>query len=463
MQYSTKIIQRLSYFFLIIFFISCSNGYSVVKKTNTNKTTSSDKKTTIPAIKIQNTAKTTIPATKIQSTAKTTIPATKIQNTAKKIIPLPPKTIGNVQYGKHWLDMSLKTQAELSQIVEQRFLDNNIIWESADSTIATVNEKGTVSAIKTGVTFIKILSPSRNLKTQIQINVYTDSERGGGFLAEDVSRETGWFDVNKKYRAHLDKNLCWAATDSNIIDWWQSGLDDATLTHIGAPHGQDLPTGNPNKFQSRVFQYFAEYSRDNPHHIDKGLNWYFTNGFTIPLPEDPARRQKTDERKALYSQYFGNETRVAKRYDKGREWHTRNEFDAIVRDAFSQGYVMGLEWSGNGSAHAITCWGYELANSDPERRPINDLADFYRVKDEHINSRNGNKIITHLYMTDSDDAKPDNQFEVPLRASQSDSLFRAVLAQVGGELKIGTGGRSFKTIDAIVVLQLRRGELSFNP
>lgn len=66
-------------------------------------------------------------------------------------------------------------------------------------------------------------------------------------------------------------------------------------------------------------------------------------------------------------------------------------------------------------------------------------------------------------MTDSDDAKPDNQFGVPLRASQSDSLFRAVLAQVGGELKIGTGGRSFKTIDAIVVLQLRRGELSFNP
>lgn len=95
MQYSTKIIQRLSYFFLIIFFISCSNGYSVVKKTNTNKTTSSDKKTTIPA--------------------------TKIQSTAKKIIPLPPKIIGNVQYGKHWLDMSLKTQAELSQIVEQRF------------------------------------------------------------------------------------------------------------------------------------------------------------------------------------------------------------------------------------------------------------------------------------------------------------------------------------------------------
>ena len=41
-------------------------------------------------------------------------------------------------------------------------------------------------------------------------------------FVEGVSREQGWYDVNKVGKGENgDINMCWAASAANIIEWWQ--------------------------------------------------------------------------------------------------------------------------------------------------------------------------------------------------------------------------------------------------
>ncbi|ELP87078.1 hypothetical protein EIN_028730 [Entamoeba invadens IP1] len=59
----------------------------------------------------------------------------------------------------------------------------------------------------------------------------------------------------------------------------------------------------------------------------------------------------------------------------------------------------------NGGGHAITMWGYELGDYD-----MVDAEECYtmnqenlKVKEEDLNSKRGDYMITYFYITDSDD------------------------------------------------------------
>ena len=49
--------------------------------------------------------------------------------------------------------------------------------------------------------------------------------------AEGVSKESGWFDTNK-YWDGTDWNLCWVASASNIVGWWNARSQVTGLTGI---------------------------------------------------------------------------------------------------------------------------------------------------------------------------------------------------------------------------------------
>lgn len=52
------------------------------------------------------------------------------------------------------------------------------------------------------------------------------------------STATGWFDANKLWKVADDSYMCWAATSSNLIAWWQS--QNPTWQEEGEPWGEML-------------------------------------------------------------------------------------------------------------------------------------------------------------------------------------------------------------------------------
>lgn len=55
--------------------------------------------------------------------------------------------------------------------------------------------------------------------------------RTGSYWTEGVSIETGWYDAEKnQIEDDMDDNMCYAASASNIIAWWQNGKVGSTLS-----------------------------------------------------------------------------------------------------------------------------------------------------------------------------------------------------------------------------------------
>lgn len=57
----------------------------------------------------------------------------------------------------------------------------------------------------------------------------------GEIWTQGVDAETGWYDVNKDFDG-VDDELCWAASSSNMLAWWQDRNAELALAS-GAPQG----------------------------------------------------------------------------------------------------------------------------------------------------------------------------------------------------------------------------------
>lgn len=57
--------------------------------------------------------------------------------------------------------------------------------------------------------------------------------RTGSYWTEGGSIETGWYDAEKnQIEDDMDDNMCYAASASNIIAWWQNGKVGSTLSSL---------------------------------------------------------------------------------------------------------------------------------------------------------------------------------------------------------------------------------------
>ena len=117
------------------------------------------------------------------------------------------------------------------------------------------------------------------MSTEITITAEEFTTTGTSkIFAEGVTLTSGWYDVNKLKNGGGDINMCWAASASNIIQWWQDRYVEA---------GNTLPstavTVPVTKTYTEVYKYnlaLMELYRDlwwngKCGSTDHGVIWYF--------------------------------------------------------------------------------------------------------------------------------------------------------------------------------------------
>ena len=208
-------------------------------------------------------------------------------------------------------------------------------------------------------------------------------------FAEGVTLTSGWYDVNKKSTTNssgADAMMCWAASSSNIIQWFQDRY---------VADGNTLPAGCPNGTSSK-YDYelqIMDVYRDNWDNLargnwtDGGVIWYFegrdvyeTNSKeSCAHPRSGTGGYFKSQWSSIYANMF--------KYENGWAWYTGEpytyateinnynwrgssvadplmKFSEYIISAFEHGMSsMAVAMSSNfNGAHAVTIWGYEMDN-----------------------------------------------------------------------------------------------------
>lgn len=192
--------------------------------------------------------------------------------------------------------------------------------------------------------------------------------------APGVSQSSGWVDYNKD-RGQAPRNddslMCWAASSSNIITWWQNQQNGT------------MPDSIPTASSWDVFRTITTDSGSNPRFA---LGWYVNGSGGNTWTWDESNSTQYQSGGFLQSVYCTADNPV---YIANRNTSASNTYAqaAALVGALDSGYAMTLEvgiagTTGNvPSSHAITLWGLD-----------------------YTTDKDGNISITGAYITDSDDS-----------------------------------------------------------
>ena len=192
--------------------------------------------------------------------------------------------------------------------------------------------------------------------------------------APGVTLDGGWVDYNKnrgQAPGNDDSLMCWAASSSNIITWWQN-QQNGTMP-------DSIPTASPWD----VFRTITTDSGSNPRFA---LGWYVNGSGGNTWTWDESHSTQYQSGGFLQSVYCTADNPV---YIANRNTSASNTYAqaAALVGALDSGYAMTLEvgiagTTGNvPSSHAITLWGLD-----------------------YTTDKDGNISITGAYITDSDDS-----------------------------------------------------------
>ena len=196
-------------------------------------------------------------------------------------------------------------------------------------------------------------------------------------FAEGVSQSSGWYDVNKKSTTTnpgADAMMCWAASSSNIIQWFQDRYTTA---------GNTLPLGCPNGTSSK-YNYelqIMDVYRDNWDNLargnwtDGGVVWYFEGKDVYSTMSIDSRAYPKSGTggyfKSVWSNIYpskmhqqsgGSYAIAINCYNWLYESNPLAAFSNYIVEAFKYGMSsMAVAISSNFSGgHAVTIWGYEI-------------------------------------------------------------------------------------------------------
>lgn len=206
----------------------------------------------------------------------------------------------------------------------------------------------------------------------------------GLLFAEGVSLESGWYDLNKSWGKggfSYDSRLCWAATCTNMIQWWQDRyVADGGVLQAGTPNGFTPGRENETMRQLAVFEKFAKVFPNEGNNALTGLAWYFPTFLPYLFPTNEP-----------FMQY-----KIVKELDCEYKQKSLKEFSDFVINGFKQRGVFFLATSTGTGSHARTVWGCKY-------NPVTGIIDI-------------------LYLTDSDDDKVIMWLDVPL--TQTDGVLK---------------------------------------
>ena len=235
-------------------------------------------------------------------------------------------------------------------------------------------------------------------------------------FAEGVTLSSGWYDVNKKGQGdNGDMNMCWAATSSNMIQWFQDRYKAAGKTlPEGATDGPGVTTyTNYGPYELELMNVFhSEWDNSRGGHMQEAIPWYFegklnggeyASAGSQAVPKTAGGYWKSIWDSEVYPNiYHGYENVIVPGvagldlkdlyitiFNNYYLWGNGTSYLGVERLAkFSElivesfkyglaGLTVNLGANLNAISHAVTLWGYEIDNSTG--------------------------LVTRLWITDSDD------------------------------------------------------------
>lgn len=216
-------------------------------------------------------------------------------------------------------------------------------------------------------------------------------------FAEGVSPTSGWYDVNKKGTGvNGDINMCWAASASNIIQWWQ---DRYVAKGNALPSGAITGAGSTGIYSDLSFSYqlalmdlfHQGWDNSNGGSVSQAVTWYFEgrdimNEMSVEYTARPLSGYSGGYFKDIWnSQILPNTYHeyeyvviqdvieyndlISQEFLGYSTWQTSDNclktFSDMVVEYISRGVTsLTISLSPNGGLlHATTLWGYEIDNT----------------------------------------------------------------------------------------------------
>lgn len=174
--------------------------------------------------------------------------------------------------------------------------------------------------------------------------------------APGVSRDGGWYDYHKSGSNDgimADTAMCWAASASNVISWWQN-LNISSIT-------SSVPQNE------KIFDTFRAIYTNGGGKAAYAYHWWITGDWAAPEGNGWAGIDK-----GMPGEYttYANGGFLSKAYDVNAypitiATSSNNPYaysEAVVK-ALSNGYALTLSTENSGVAHAYTLWGAEYVIS----------------------------------------------------------------------------------------------------
>ena len=215
-------------------------------------------------------------------------------------------------------------------------------------------------------------------------------------FADGVTLTSGWYDVNKLSKNGGDINMCWAASASNIIEWWQDRYVAAGNTlPAGAVTGPSTKSYDGiGAYNLALMELYRDLWKDNDKkgaYTDQAVIWYFEGSNVQEHASEGSCAQPNaaggyyssvwnEILPKVYHEYksdiFPNEfyDLISKEYNSYSSWGNGSgvsgtdqlkKFSDLVVEFIDRGVVslaITLNKSG-GLLHATTLWGYEIDNA----------------------------------------------------------------------------------------------------
>lgn len=179
--------------------------------------------------------------------------------------------------------------------------------------------------------------------------------------APGVSRDGGWYDYHKSGSNDgimADTAMCWAASASNVISWWQN-LNISSITS-SVPQNEE------------IFDTFRAIYTNGGGKAAYAYHWWITGDWDAPEGNGWAGIDKGMP--AEYTTY-ANGGFLSKAYDVNAypitiatSSNNPYAYSEAVVNALSNGYALTLSTENSGVAHAYTLWGaeYEISSKGYE-------------------------------------------------------------------------------------------------
>lgn len=246
-------------------------------------------------------------------------------------------------------------------------------------------------------TYTAFAKKNEVVSNEITFTAEEDNSGSGTSIvfAEGVTFSSGWYDVNKLKKGGSDVSMCWAASASNMIQWWQDRYVAAGNT---LPEGAVIGPGTKvydgvGAYNLALMELYRDLWKDieTGSYPDHGVIWYFEGrnvqqyaspgscaqpnapgGYFSSIWNDILPYVYHEYSNPLFPSEFSNliSTEINNYYEWGNGSGLNGEarlkkFSDYVVQLIDRGVTsLTISLNSNGGLlHATTLWGYEIDNA----------------------------------------------------------------------------------------------------